>query len=50
MIEKFRAFTDNGLVDEAILTDLPKTFDCINHGLLITKLAAHGFSYFLKLI
>lgn len=51
MIEKCGACMDNGLVGGAIPTNLPKVFDCINHDLLIPiKLAAYGFSYFLKFI
>ena len=34
-----------GGTDEAILTGLSKTFDCILHNLLIAKLAAYGFDY-----
>ena len=28
----------------ALLTDLPKTFDCLDHKLIITELNAYGFS------
>ena len=34
-----------GVISEAILTDLPKSFDCILQGLLIAKLDAYGFDY-----
>ena len=40
MLEK----TD-GKVAGALLTDLPKAFDCINHQLLIAKLEAYGFHH-----
>ena len=43
MIEKQRAGVDDGLLGRAILSDLSKVFDCINHGLLIAKLTAFGF-------
>ena len=42
MIEKWRRALDNGENIGALLTDLSKAFDCINHELLIAKLSAYG--------
>ena len=43
MIEKWRKSLDNKGYAGAILTDLSKAFDCINHDLMISKLNAYGF-------
>ena len=43
MIERWKkAFDENKYVG-AVLTDLSKAFDCLNHELLIAKLEAYGF-------
>ena len=44
MIEKWRKALDKGHNAAAVLTDLSKAFDCMNHELLIAKLEAYGLS------
>ena len=41
MLEKWKSATDNKKSFVAFLTDLPKTFDCLSHDLLIAKLNAY---------
>ena len=43
-IEKWRKYLDNKGYTGAVLMDLSKAFDTINHELLIAKLHAYGFS------
>ena len=51
LLEKWRISIDKKGYGGAILMDLSKTFDSLNHELLVAKLHAYGFSYSsLKLI
>ena len=45
MLEKWKQALDNGKLAGALLTDLSKAFDCLDHNLLIAKLHAYGFDY-----
>ena len=45
MLEKWRKALDNGKLAGALLTDLSKAFDCLNHNLMIAKLHAYGFDH-----
>ena len=44
LLEKWRNILDKKGFSGAILMDLSKAFDCLNHDLLIAKLHAYGFS------
>ena len=44
-IEKWLVCVDDSQIGGTILTDLSKTFNCINKYLIIAKFHAYGFSY-----
>ena len=43
MTEKWWKYLDKDGISRALLTGLPKAFDCLLHDLLIVKLATYGF-------
>ena len=43
-VRKMERSADNSKMFGALLTDLLKAFDCLDHELLIAKLNAYGFS------
>ena len=44
MLEKWKRFPNSDKAFGTLLTDLSKTFDCLDHQLLIAKLNTSGFS------
>ena len=44
VLEKWKRSVDSGKNCNALLTDLPKAIDCLNHRFLIAKLSSYGFS------
>ena len=44
VLEKWKQAVESGQMFGALLTDLSKAFDCLDHELLIAKLNVYGFS------
>ena len=44
LLEKWKRAVDSGQMFGALLTDLSKASDCLDHELLIAKLNEYGFS------
>ena len=44
ILKKLKRSADNSELIGALLTDLSRVFDCLDHKLLIAKLNAYGFS------
>ena len=44
LLEQWKRAVDSGQMFGALLTDLSKAFDCLDHELLTAKLKAYGFN------
>ena len=51
LLEKWKNAVNKGKIFGALLTDISKALNCLNHELLVAKLNAYGFTLLaLKLI